>query len=105
MCESNGLIIKTKIKCGKDESAQSEMGHASDVVLHLAEDFLNEGYVLFMDNFYKSVPLTKALTSKTSYVCSTLQTNRKENPKDVMTKKLKKGEMVWRKNDDVTVCK
>ena len=59
-----------------------------------------------MDNFYNySVPLTKALTSKTSYVCGTLQSNRKENPKDVMTKKLKKGEMVWRRNDDVTVCK
>ena len=58
-----------------------------------------------MDNFYNSVPLTKALTFKTSYVCGTLQRNRKENPKDAITKKLKKGEMVWRRNDDGTVCK
>ena len=58
-----------------------------------------------MDKFYNLVPLTKALTSKTSYVCGTLRSNRKENPKDVMTKKLKKGEMVWRRNDVVTVCK
>ena len=43
LCESNGLIINTKIYCGKEESAQSEMGHASDVELHLAEDFLNKG--------------------------------------------------------------
>ena len=58
-----------------------------------------------MDKFYNLVPLTKALTSKTSYGCGTLRSNRKENPKNVMTKKLKKGEMVWRRNDDVTVCK
>ena len=47
-----------------------------------------------MDKFYNLVPLTKALTSKTSYVCGTFRSNRKENPKDVMTKKLKKGEIV-----------
>ena len=105
LCESNGLIIKIKIYCGKEEGTQTDMGHASDVVLHLAEDFLDKGYVLFMDNFYNSVPLTKALTSKTSYVCGTLRSNRKENPKDVITKKLKKGEMVWRRKEDVTVCK
>ena len=39
LCESNGLINKIKIHCGKEKSAQSEMGHASDVVLHLTEDF------------------------------------------------------------------
>ena len=58
-----------------------------------------------MDNFYNSVPLTKALTSNSTYVCGTLRSNRKENPKDVITKKLKKGEMIWRRNEDVTVCK
>ena len=105
LCESNGLIIKIKICCGKEEGAQSEMGHASDVVLHLAEDFLDKGYVLFMDNFYNSVSLTKALTSKSTYVCGTLRSNRKGNPKDVIAEKLKKGEMVWRRNMDVTVCK
>ena len=41
--ESNELIIKTQIYCGKEESAQSQMGHASDVVLYLVEDFLNKG--------------------------------------------------------------
>ena len=58
-----------------------------------------------MDKFYNLEPLTKALTFKISYVCGTFRSNRKENPKDVMTKKLKKREMVWRRNDDVTVCK
>ena len=70
------------------------MGHASDVVLHLAKDLLKKGYVLSMDNFYNSVRLTKALTSNSTYVCGTLRSNRKENPKDVITKKLKKGEMI-----------
>ena len=58
-----------------------------------------------MDNFYNSVLLTQALTSKISYVCGTLQSNRKENSTDVITKKLKKGEMVRRRKEDVTLCK
>ena len=36
-------MIKTQTYCGKEESAQSQMGQASDVVLHLVEDFLNKG--------------------------------------------------------------
>ena len=52
----------------------------SDVVLHLAEDFSHKGYVLFKDKFYNSIPFTKALTSKSLYVCGTLRSNRTENP-------------------------
>ena len=34
-----------------------------------------------------------------------MQSNTKENPKDVITKKLKKGEIGLQKKEDVTVCK
>ena len=58
-----------------------------------------------MDNFYYSVALTVVLSSKQTYVCDTLRNNRRGNPKDVVEKKLKKGEVVWKRNDHVTVCK
>lgn len=35
----------------------------------------------------------------------TLRANRKFNPKDVTQSKLKKGEIVWRRNDDIYVTK
>ena len=58
-----------------------------------------------MDNFYHSVPLTKALTSKKSYVCGTLRKNQNGNPEDAFNKRLKKGEMYWKRNDDIAECK
>lgn len=105
LCESNGLVLKIKIYCGKSEKCEQNMGHASEVVLHLIEGYLDKGYILYMDNFYNSVALTKLLSGRKTYVCGTLRANRKENPKDIVGRKLKKGEVVWRQNGSVVVCK
>ena len=36
-----------------------------------------------------------------TYICGTLRNDRKENPKDVVKKKLKKGEMFWKRKGTV----
>ncbi|XP_018578612.1 piggyBac transposable element-derived protein 4-like, partial [Anoplophora glabripennis] len=104
LCESNGMVLRIKIYCGKSETS-TEMGHASDVVFELMEDYLDKGHMLFTDNFYNSVPLTKALTARKTYVCGTLRSNRKGLPKDFITKKLKKGEVTWCRHESVVLCK
>jgi len=44
--------------------------------------------------------------SKKTYVTGTLRSNRKNNPKDVIEKKLKKGESICRyTNDGICVAK
>lgn len=73
--------------------------------MHLIEDYLNKGYVLYMDNFYNSVSLTKTLTNQKTYVCGTLTANRQKELKKNVNKKLKKGEMIWERFDDVVICK
>ena len=105
LCESNGLIIKTKIYCGREEIIQNDIGHAADVVLHLMDNYFGKGYILYMDNFYNSVALTDVLSSKQTYVCGTLRSNRRGNPKEVVKQKLKKGEVTWKRKEHVTVCK
>lgn len=105
LCESDGLVMKIKIYSGKSEETDNNVGHTTDVVLHLLEDYLDKGYTVYMDNFYNSVTLTKLLTTRKTYVCGTLRNNRKGNPRDVVNRKLKKGECIWQQNGPVTVCK
>ena len=40
-----------------------------------------------------------------TYICGTLRGDRKGNLKDIVEKKLKKGEPVWKRSNDVVVCK
>lgn len=69
------------------------MGHASEAVLHLMDDYLGKGNILYMDNFYNSVALKKLFSVRKTY--EKLRSNRKENHKDLVQRKLKKGNVAW----------
>ena len=94
LSESDGRVMKIKIFSGKSEETDNNVGHTTDVVLHLLEDYLDKGYTVYMDKFYNSVTLTKLLNTRKTYVCGTLQNNREGNPRDVVNHKLKKGECI-----------
>ncbi|XP_057310036.1 piggyBac transposable element-derived protein 4-like [Hydractinia symbiolongicarpus] len=68
-------------------------------------NFLGKGYHLFTDNFYNSFELAKHLLGESTYICGTLRSNRKSNPKEVTKAKLKKGESISRSREVVTVAK
>ena len=67
------------------------------------EKYLEKGYHLFTDNFYNSVSLTEHMSRKK--ITGTLRADRKRKPKQVISAKLKKGEMKWLSLGDVTVAK
>ncbi|KAK9731043.1 Transposase IS4 [Popillia japonica] len=91
-------------EAGDDSSYYEPSENSSDSDDEVVSD-LNKGYTVYMDNFYNSVTLTKLLNTRKTYVCGTLRSNRKGNPRDVVNCKLKKGECIWRQNGPVTVCK
>ena len=82
-----------------------DLGQTGAIVIKLIEDFLGKGYSGFADNFHHSVKLAKHLLKQKTYICGTLRGDHKENPKDIVKKKLKKGEFVCKRSDDVVVCK
>lgn len=63
LCESDSLVMKIKNYSGKSEETDNNVGHTSDVVLHLLEDYLDKGYTVYMGNFYNSVIITKLLNT------------------------------------------
>lgn len=108
LCESSGIVLKVQIYAGKSVTTASTKEGTSitaQVVLDLMDGFLNKGYILYADNFYNSVPLTKTLTGQNTYLCGTLRSNRKDNPKEVVNQKLLRGELSYLRSDSVIVCK
>ena len=99
------MVQKILIYRRKGIVTSGSLGHAGTVVSNLMENYLDKGYVLYTDNFYNSVSLAELMTQRSTHLCGTLRFDRKENPKVLTGTKLKKGEMVWRRSDEVVVCK
>ena len=63
LCEPSGYAWNFFIYCGKLDPI-SGFGHAETVVLKLMEKLLDCGRVLYVDNFYTSVPLAEELLKR-----------------------------------------
>ncbi|CAH2216733.1 jg18069 [Pararge aegeria aegeria] len=71
---------------------QSGQGHASKVVFKLLEERLDSGHHVYMDNYYNSYGLAVKLLDRQTYCTGTLRKNRRDNPVEIGTIPLKKGE-------------
>ena len=105
LCESSGLILRSFIYSGLPYPDIHDLGQTGAIVLKLMEDFLGKGYTVFADNYYNSVKLTSFMSKNQTFICGTLRSDRKGNPKEVASKKLKKGEVEWKRRETVVVSK
>ena len=96
LTEPDGLIHRFIVYVGAHDREVGGEGHASKVVNKLMTGLTGEGRSLFMDNYYNSVELATCLLKDSTYVTGTLRPNRKHNPEDLITLKLKKGESAQR---------
>lgn len=92
LTEPDGLILKFRVYAGGKDIEVTGKGHAEKVVMELLQGKLNNGHELYMDNFYNSFGLAKKLLENNTYCTGTLRKDLKENPPELMKKKLKKGE-------------
>ena len=87
VCDSSGLILRSMIYSGIPYPDSHSLGQTGAIVLKFKMHF------------------TKHESSNGTYICGTLRADRKNNPKEVVRKKLGKGEMVWARNKTAVVCK
>lgn len=97
LCTPDGFLLNMLIYTGKG-TVTNEKGHAFAVVAELMKNYLQKGHSLYIDNFYSSTDLGEYLLNNGTNVCGTLRSNRKRNPLFVVRKKLKPGEICWRRN-------
>ena len=105
LCTYDGLVLTVEAYGGQGFNDEHNLGQTTTVVLKLMNPFLIKGYDVFTDNYYNSVALTEFLSKQGTYLTGTLRKDRKGNSKAVTAGKLKKGEMIWRIKDDISVCK
>lgn len=104
LTEPSGAILKTLVYTGATDDSGGK-GHTTRVVLDLLENYLDSGHSVYLDNFYNSFELTETLTSRNTHCTGTLNAKRKNNPKQVIDKKLKRGETVAAYSHDIMVGK
>ena len=97
--------MKTEISAGQKFQDPQSLGQTGAVVLYLMAPYFEKGYHLFPDNWYNSLPLKKYMYLQRTYITGTLRSDRKYIPVDVMKKKLKKGEMILKSLNNISVIK
>ena len=76
----NGYTYDFKVYCGKSSTVVSEKGLSYDVVFALMKNLLDQGYELYFDNYYTSLPLMLDLFHRKTYACGTASQNRRGFP-------------------------
>ena len=114
VCESeSGYIVGFQVYTGKNSKQLAS--HVLDpdctittkLVFGMMQDLdlLDKGYQLFMDNYYSSYELASELFYRQTLMCGTLRLNRKNVPKAVKLCKLKRDDVVFRRNRPCLVLK
>ena len=84
---SNAYVQDFNIYIGKEAGREvSKNGLGYDVVLRLMQNYLDQGYHLFIDNFYTSMTLAKDLFNRGTLLTGTIVDSRRDFPAS-----LKKG--------------
>ncbi|XP_025421144.1 piggyBac transposable element-derived protein 4-like [Sipha flava] len=104
LTESIGLVHRVMIYSGQGHDMSLDCCHTEYVVEKLMEGLFYSGRSLYMDNYYNSIKLAHNLLSKETYCTGTLRQNRKDNPKDITSIKLKVGERSVGKYTEKGVC-
>ena len=81
---SSGYTVKFSIYRGKTGEVTSGNGLSYDVVFRLMNEYLDQGYNLFVDNFYTSPTLASDLFARKTYLTGTLDRTRKGVPPEVI---------------------
>ncbi|RZC35708.1 DDE Tnp 1 7 domain containing protein, partial [Asbolus verrucosus] len=98
LCSDNGYSWNIRIYAEK-EKVTGSASVPTNIVINLSKDLLNSGRIIIADNFYTSLDLTNILLENQIHYIGTLRSNRRGNPKEIVNKKLKKGEVFGLENE------
>lgn len=100
LCSHGGYTWNTKIYCGKETTGRNV---TVSTVFEIMEPLLKSNRTLCTDNFYTSVTLAHLLMEKKTHLVGTLRGRRQFNPKAVVNKKLRRGEMYALQNNSKVI--
>ena len=107
-CSCCGYVKAFQMYTGKEKTADTGKGLAHHVVTELVvPHFSHRNHVIYMDNFFASLPLFADLAKFGIYACGTYRSNRVGFPKELgekqLVKILNRGDSVMRHKGSITV--
>ena len=116
VCEAEtGYVSGFEVYTGKNNSKSVKNATVFDpksckttkLVVGLMDSlkFLDKGHHLYMDNYYNNLELCKELFARDCYVAGTIRKNRVGLPGAVKEAKLKKGDCIFRRKEELLVLK
>ncbi|KAF7414956.1 hypothetical protein HZH68_003445 [Vespula germanica] len=104
LCSTSGYTTSFQVYTGK--STNTEETTPTNVVMSLCQNIINLGHTLCTDKRYTSVALAEKLLSVDTHLIGILQVNRRGIPKDILSKKLQRGEIIAREHKNgITILK
>ncbi|GFV95850.1 piggyBac transposable element-derived protein 4 [Trichonephila clavipes] len=104
----SGYVWSLIIYTGKGTLFDEKYKHmcmSSQVVMTLMGPLLNKGHCLTTDNFYSSPELADIPIQSLTDIYGTLKPRRKDVPKELLSKKIDKGQMIAYQRGSVCVMK
>lgn len=93
-----GYTVQFNVYTGKRETPSSK-GLAYDVVTRLCEPYLDQGYIIYLDNFYTSPSLFVHLLERKTLSCGTTRKDRRGFPSQLKDntweKRATRGDVRW----------
>nr|CAI5855560.1 unnamed protein product [Callosobruchus analis] len=102
---SDGYVLNMEMYSGKINENDGGGTKTENLVLRLMKPYLVKGHHLFMDNYYNSIALSEKLLNLKTHTNVTLRCNRRDNPKFLVKKELKRGAHFWVRKKQVYVSK
>ena len=99
LCDINGYILDFIIYTGRATNYTekfSELSLSNRIVMTLAEDYMDLGHCIVMNNYYSSPELSLYLLKRKTDAVGTVRSNRKSLPPDFRNSRLKGNERITR---------
>ena len=104
---SIGFLLKYDVYLGAEPGVPKPPGGlGAKVVMKLLEDYKYMGHVVYMDNYYSSIPLYRSLRNMDIGACGTINIRRKCLPPVMKKIKLKQGDLpaIWLHKKELLTC-
>lgn len=104
LCRGSGYTYAFRVYTG--QTLENEFTTPTNIVMSLCKDLFDKGHTLYIDNWYTSLELADKLINKNTHIVGTLRSNRRGNSHQVISTKLKRGEIVAKENNQgMTILK
>ena len=92
-CSSkSGYLYQMDIYLGRKQTPEFNLGLGEEVVLQLMKDLERSFCTVYFDNFFNTPKLIEKLFQKSIYGIGTVRANRKQMPKMIDDKQMKRGD-------------